>query len=51
MPCERRIWPIAFLVPDGEQALDFLSCRGAFAERSFNHSSKLVFAGLETAQG
>jgi CheY-like chemotaxis protein len=42
MPCERRIWPIAFFVLDGKEALDFLSCRGAFAERSFNHSSELV---------
>jgi two-component system, response regulator len=26
-----------FVVRDGEEALDFLFCRGAFAERSFEH--------------
>jgi len=31
-----------FLVRDGEQALDFLFCRGAFAHRSFDHPPKLV---------
>jgi CheY-like chemotaxis protein len=32
---------------DGEQALDFLFCRGAFAHRSFEHPPKLVLLDLK----
>jgi CheY-like chemotaxis protein len=34
-------------VRDGEEALDFLFCRGAFAERSFEHPPKLVLLDLK----
>lgn len=36
-----------FVVRDGEQALDFLFCREAFAQRSFDHSPKLVLLDLK----
>jgi CheY-like chemotaxis protein len=36
-----------FVVRDGEKALDFLFCRGAFAERSFKHPPKLVLLDLK----
>jgi two-component system, response regulator len=32
---------------DGEKALDFLFCRGAFAQRSFEHPPKLVLLDLK----
>ena len=32
---------------DGEEALDFLFCRGAFAQRSFEHPPKLVLLDLK----
>src|ERR1700687_2884174 len=32
---------------DGEEALDFLFCRGAFAHRSFEHPPKLVLLDLK----
>ncbi len=32
---------------DGEEALDFLFCRGAFANRSFDHPPKLVLLDLK----
>jgi two-component system response regulator len=32
---------------DGEEALDFLFCRGAFAERSFDHPPKIVLLDLK----
>jgi two-component system response regulator len=32
---------------DGEEALDFLFCRGAFAKRSFDHPPKLVLLDLK----
>jgi two-component system, response regulator len=32
---------------DGEEALDFLFCRGAFAHRSFKHPPKLVLLDLK----
>lgn len=35
------------VVSDGEQALDFLFCRGAFAHRSFEHPPKLVLLDLK----
>ena len=35
------------VVRDGEEALDFLFCRGAFAERSFEHPPKLVLLDLK----
>jgi two-component system response regulator len=34
-------------VRDGEEALDFLFCRGAFAERSFEDPPKLVLLDLK----
>jgi two-component system response regulator len=36
-----------FVARDGEEALDFLFCRGAFAERSFDHPPKLVLLDLK----
>ncbi len=36
-----------FIVRDGEEALDFLFCRGAFAQRSFDHPPKLVLLDLK----
>jgi two-component system, response regulator len=36
-----------FIVGDGEQALDFLFCRAAYAERSFNHPPKLILLDLK----
>src|SRR5580693_7218631 len=36
-----------FIVRDGEEALDFLFCRGAFSERSFDHPPKLVLLDLK----
>src|SRR5277367_2524055 len=31
-----------FCVHDGEEALDFIFCRGAFAQRSLDHPPKLI---------
>jgi two-component system response regulator len=36
-----------FVVRDGKEALDFLFCREAFSERSFNHPPKLVLLDLK----
>jgi CheY-like chemotaxis protein len=36
-----------FVARDGEEALDFLFCRGAFAQRSFDHPPKLVLLDLK----
>ena len=36
-----------FVARDGEEALDFLLCRGAFAHRSFDHPPKLVLLDLK----
>jgi two-component system, response regulator len=36
-----------FVVRDGEEALDFLFCRGPFAERSFEQPPKLVLLDLK----
>jgi two-component system response regulator len=36
-----------FVVRDGEEALDFLFCRGAFSKRSFKHPPKLVLLDLK----
>jgi two-component system response regulator len=36
-----------FVVRDGEEALDFLFCREAFAQRSFDHPPKLVLLDLK----
>jgi two-component system response regulator len=35
------------VVRDGEEALDFLFCRGAFTQRSFEHPPKLVLLDLK----
>jgi CheY-like chemotaxis protein len=35
------------IVRDGEEALDFLFCRGAFAQRTFDHPPKLVLLDLK----
>lgn len=35
------------VVRDGEEALDFLFCRGAFTRRSFDHLPKLVLLDLK----
>jgi two-component system response regulator len=36
-----------YVVRDGEEALDFLFCRGSFAERSFDVPPKLVLLDLK----
>src|SRR5258706_12215021 len=36
-----------FVVRDGEEALDFLFCRGAFSQRSFDHPPKIVLLDLK----
>jgi two-component system, response regulator len=36
-----------FVARDGEEALDFLFCRGRFAQRSFDHPPKLVLLDLK----
>jgi CheY-like chemotaxis protein len=36
-----------FVARDGEEALDFLFCRGGFAQRSFDHPPKLVLLDLK----
>src|ERR1700686_58891 len=36
-----------FVARDGEEALDFIFCRGAFAHRSFDHPTKLVLLDLK----
>jgi CheY-like chemotaxis protein len=36
-----------YVARDGEEALDFLFCRGEFAERSFDHPPKLVLLDLK----
>ncbi len=36
-----------FVARDGEEALDFIFCRGAFAQRSFEHPPKLVLLDLK----
>src|SRR5258708_4204839 len=35
------------VVHDGEEALDFLFCRGAYAQRSFDHPPRLVLLDLK----
>ncbi len=35
------------VVRDGEEALEFLFCRGAYSERSFDHPPKLVLLDLK----
>ncbi len=51
LPCIRcggRSWrTTSSVVRDGEEALDFLFCRGAFADRSFEHPPKLVLLDLK----
>ena len=36
-----------FVARDGDEALDFLFCRGAFAQRLFEHPPKLVLLDLK----
>src|SRR6202007_1051077 len=36
-----------FVVRDGEEALDFLFCRGSHSDRSFEHPPKLVLLDLK----
>lgn len=36
-----------FVVRDGEEALDFLFCRGSYADRSFEHPPKMVLLDLK----
>jgi CheY-like chemotaxis protein len=36
-----------FVARDGEEALDFLFCRGGFSQRSFDHPPKLVLLDLK----
>ncbi|MGA2020276.1 MAG: response regulator [Candidatus Sulfotelmatobacter sp.] len=44
---EERLANSIFVVRDGKEALDYLFCRGTFAERSFNHPPKLVLLDLK----
>ena len=44
---EEKLANNIFVVQDGKEALDFLFCRGAFAERSFNLPPKLVLLDLK----
>ena len=44
---EEKLANNIFVVRDGREALDFLFCRGSFAERSFNHPPKLVLLDLK----
>ena len=44
---EDRLANSIFVVRDGKEALDFLFCCGAFADRSFNHPPKLVLLDLK----
>jgi two-component system response regulator len=39
------------VVRDGEEALDFLLCRGVFQDSSLSHPVTLVFVGSEIAEG
>jgi CheY-like chemotaxis protein len=39
-----------FVARDGEEALDLLFCRGAFAQRSFDHPPKLVLLDLKLSK-
>src|SRR5437762_6103657 len=36
-----------FVVRDGEEALDFLFCRGQYAQRTFDDAPKVVFLDLK----
>jgi len=36
-----------FVVHDGEEALDFLFCREAFVDRSFDHPPRLILLDLK----
>jgi len=36
-----------FVARDGEEALDFLFCRGTFSNRTFEHPPKLVLLDLK----
>jgi len=36
-----------YVARDGEEALDFLFCRGAFAHRSFDHPPKMMLLDLK----
>jgi two-component system, response regulator len=36
-----------FVARDGEEALDFVFCRGAYGQRSFNHPPKLILLDLK----
>jgi DNA-binding response OmpR family regulator len=36
-----------YVARDGEEALDFLFCRGAFAHRAFNHPPRFVLLDLK----
>jgi two-component system response regulator len=36
-----------FVARDGEEALDFLFCRGAYSHRSFDHPPKVVLLDLK----
>jgi two-component system response regulator len=36
-----------FIARDGEEALDFILCRGTFTERAFDHPPKLILLDLK----
>jgi two-component system, response regulator len=36
-----------YIVRDGEEALDYIFCRGNYVERNFNHTPKLILLDLK----
>jgi two-component system, response regulator len=36
-----------FVVRDGEEALDYIFCKGNYAQRNFNHTPKLILLDLK----
>jgi CheY-like chemotaxis protein len=44
---EEKLANSIFVVRDGKEALDFLFCRGAYAERTFDYPPKLVLLDLK----
>src|SRR5271166_1814563 len=45
--CEENLANTIHVARDGEEALDFLFCRGEFAGRSFDHPPRLVLLDLK----
>ena len=47
MLCARKNWPTAWKWRDGEEALDFLFCRGAYQNRAIENAPKVVLLDLK----